>query len=295
MSKPLISVIIASYNSSKTIKKTLNSLIKQKDAENYEIIVVDSSTDNTAKIISRQFPGVRLYTFTERLFPGSARNFGVAQAKGTILAFTDADCIVGENWIHEIIKAHNENTHIVGGVIRNGNPESYVGWGHYFCEFSQWMPGSKERLMDEIPTGCLSFKRWVFDKYGPFLDDTYCSDTAFHWKLREDGYKSLLIPTIYISHSNIINLFKFLRKQSFHGRSFAKVRVNQKKFSNTERLIYAFISPILPIILFYRISTRVLKNRIYLKRYIFSLPIVILGLVMWSFGEFQGYLGIHHV
>ena len=76
-----LSVIIASYNSEKTIEDCLKSLENQKTDKNFETIVVDSSTDGTATFVEKRFPDVRLYRFSERKFCGDARNFGISLAK----------------------------------------------------------------------------------------------------------------------------------------------------------------------------------------------------------------------
>ena len=290
--KPLLSVVIASYNSEKTIEKCLRALVNQKNTKDFEIIVVDSSSDGTAQLVEKSFPKVNLYKLSEKKFPGGARNYGISQAKGDILAFTDTDCIVDKNWIDEIIEAHKVYPEhpAIGGAIDNGNQEDYVGWGAYFCEFSQWMPKVSKSLMVEIPTCCLSVKRWAFDKYGPFLDKGYCSDTAFNWRLGNDGHKPLLIPSVKISHINISRIRKFLSKELMHGQYFAKVRVSELKFSKFQRISFIIISPVLPFLLFFRIARRVLGNRIYIKKFIRSSPLVFLGLIAWSYGEFNGYV-----
>jgi hypothetical protein len=38
------------------------------------------------------------------------------------------------------VEAHMNPSPLIGGAIDNGNPDSYVGWGQYFSEFSRWMP-----------------------------------------------------------------------------------------------------------------------------------------------------------
>ena len=288
--KPQLSVIIASYNSRKTIEKCLQSLESQINQADHEVIVVDSFEDGTAEFVAQQFPKVRLYTFSERKFPGDARNFGITKVKGDIIAFTDSDCIVDHNWVNEIIKAHDAPYPAIGGVVDNGNPESHIGWGHYFCEFSQWMPQSPKHQMVEIPTCCLSIKRWAFEKYGPFLEGVYCSDTAFHWRLGNDGRQPMFIPSIKVSHINIRSLMEFLKKEIMHGNFFAKVRMSEKKFSILQRISFVMISPLLPFLLFLRVAKRVFKTRIYLKQFILSSPVVFLGLIAWSYGEFLGYL-----
>ncbi len=288
---PELSVIIASYNSSKTLEKTLASLRRQQFTGQFEIIVVDSSNAPTVEWIRRDFPEVRLFTFHERKFPGDARNYGILQAKSKLIAFIDADCIADKKWVSEIVNAHllHKNAPVIGGTVGNGNPKSLVGWAYYFCEFSQWMPGFFERDMPEIPTCCLSLKRTAFEKYGPFLEGTYCSDSAFNWKLAQDGLLPHFVPTIRVNHINLTSLRKFIAHAPFHGQSFARVRSREQHFSPAKRLFYAVICPALPFLLFFRTAKRTLQTREYLWPFIKSAPLVFLGLTAWAFGEFLGY------
>lgn len=286
-----LSIIIASYNSRRTIEKCLRSLESQPDQEVFEVIVIDSSNDDTPRLVAQQFPRVRLFTCSERKFPGDARNIGVSHAAGEIIAFTDADCFVDRDWVRQILQAHASTQHpIIGGTVDNGNPESYIGWAYYFCEFSQWMPQMTPCHMVEIPTTCLSVKRWAFDKYGPFLEKTYCSDTAFNWRLGREGYNPLFVPSIRASHINITSLSDFLRRKVFHGKCFAKVRMAEQEFSDLQRFIYLLLCPLLPFLLFSRITSRVCRKGVYGKQFVLSWPLVFLGLVGWSWGELQGYL-----
>src|ERR1051325_3213870 len=89
---PHLSVVIASYNSRRTIARCLESLEAQTYGD-FEIVVVDSSSDGAARAVEERFPDVRLVTFPTRKFPGDARNAGVRAARGEIIAFIDADCI----------------------------------------------------------------------------------------------------------------------------------------------------------------------------------------------------------
>ena len=95
----------------------------------FEVVVVDSSRDGTAKQIAATFPEVTLVTSTSRLYPGDARNLGVERARTEILAFIDTDCIVDARWIEEIAAAHRTDVLAAGGSVENANPESVIGWG----------------------------------------------------------------------------------------------------------------------------------------------------------------------
>src|SRR3989304_5559962 len=87
-----ISVIIPSYNSSQTVEACLQSVLNQKTKVNYEVLVVDSSTDNTLKILKRYVSKIRFLHFLKRCDVGTARNIGIKNVKADIIVFIDADC-----------------------------------------------------------------------------------------------------------------------------------------------------------------------------------------------------------
>ena len=283
-----LSVVIASYRAERTIEACLSSVERQSNRP-FEVIVVDSGRDSVAGLIARDFPHVRLFASAERKYPGDARNIGVRHSTGEVVAFLDADCVADINWAREILLAHQGPDPVVGGAIDNANPESYVGWAAYFCELSQWMPGGAPRRMTEVPTGCLSLKRWAFEKYGPFLEGTYCSDTAFNWRAGPDGISPLFCPSIRVSHVNFTKLGRFLPKQVMHGRAFATVRIREQRLPLWKTAVLGLGSPLLPFLLFARILARVLRNRTYLRRFVTASPAVLLGLAAWSWGECVGY------
>jgi GT2 family glycosyltransferase len=285
----LISVIIASYNSGKTIADVLNSLVRQKTGYTYEIIVVDSSSDETPVMLKRDFPAIKTLTFNQRKFAGDARNHGIAASTGAIIAFTDADCLVPENWIDEIARAHQEDYPVIGGAVDNANPECAIGWAYYFTEFNHWLPHIPAGYTFEIPGCCFTMKRWVYEKYGPFIVGTYCSDSAFQWRLLQDGRKPYFNPRIKVYHRNPDSLRDLLGHEPFHGKCYANVRVTEQRLPVGRIFCYLIGSPILPFLLFTRILMKVTKNRSYVAKFMQSMPWVFCGTTAWSFGEFQGY------
>jgi glycosyltransferase involved in cell wall biosynthesis len=138
---PELSVIITTYNAAGTIERCLQSLRAQRTDRRYEVIVVDSGQDGTARRVREGFPEGRLLSFATRKYCGEARNRGIPHARGRLVAFTDADCTVAEDWVKRICLAHQEDHLAIGGSIANGPSPSLVAWAASFCEFSQWMPG----------------------------------------------------------------------------------------------------------------------------------------------------------
>src|SRR3989344_1683869 len=119
-----ISVIIITLNEEKNIEECLNSIIKQ-DYPTYEIIVVDSSIDNTLNIVKR-FKKVNVIR-SERGF-AIQRNRGIESAKYDIISFIDADCMAPEDWLSKLAKTLEEEK--LAGVGGNAYPpinSPYIG------------------------------------------------------------------------------------------------------------------------------------------------------------------------
>ncbi len=268
----------------------MTALENQSYKEPFEIILIDSSEDGTPEIVRSRFPRVKLLHFDDRKYPGTARNIGIAQANGDVFAFIDTDCVADCEWLANIAAAHRSADLCIGGVVDNGNPESLVGWAAYFLEFSHWMPRGSKGELKEIATCNLSIKRSAFERYGPFLEQTYCSDTAFHWRMTGDGHHATMAPQIRIRHFNIDRFGSFLRHEYFHGNSYARVRITQTKFSPLRCVVYSLGSVLLPGLLYARIASRVLRNRQYGWKLIQCTPPLFAGLVCWSAGEAAAYV-----
>ena len=87
---PLVSVIIPTYNSACYLAESLDSVLHQ-SFRNFEIIVVDDgSTDNTEEVLRPYKDSIR-YIKKENGGPSSARNLGIREARGALVAFQDAD------------------------------------------------------------------------------------------------------------------------------------------------------------------------------------------------------------
>jgi glycosyltransferase involved in cell wall biosynthesis len=110
----MISVVIPAYNEEKYIRRCLESLRTQ-NFDEYEIVVVDNaSTDKTREIAEKYadkviFEGKKGVVF--------ARQKGFEEAEGDVIASTDADTVVGENWLQEIHRAFEKKIAGVYGPV----------------------------------------------------------------------------------------------------------------------------------------------------------------------------------
>ena len=81
MNDIFISILIPAYNARATILKTLTSLNQQDYSGKREIIVVNSSQDNTKEIIQSNFPDVKVVQLEKRVFTGYAKNIGLKKSE----------------------------------------------------------------------------------------------------------------------------------------------------------------------------------------------------------------------
>lgn len=104
---PSVSIIIAVHNEEKIIKRKIeNTLSLDYPREKLEIIVVsDCSTDSTEQMVSQfEKSGVRLFSVKPREGKHYAQAVGIDQAKGEIMAFTDAASILEKNALLNMVK-----------------------------------------------------------------------------------------------------------------------------------------------------------------------------------------------
>ncbi|MEM0007923.1 MAG: glycosyltransferase family A protein [Candidatus Bathyarchaeia archaeon] len=117
--KPLVSVIIPTYNSEKTIDACLRSVMEQ-TYPNIEVIVVDNySKDKTVEIAEKY--GARVFQLNAER--AGAKNFNLKKARGKYVCFIDSDMELTRKVIEECVSLM-ENYEKLGGVII---PERSVG------------------------------------------------------------------------------------------------------------------------------------------------------------------------
>jgi len=89
-SNPLVSVIMPNFNNEKFLAQAVDSVLKQTFV-NYELIVVDDgSSDRSIEILEGYGDSIR-YFCTENRGAAAARNLGILNSKGSVIAFLDSD------------------------------------------------------------------------------------------------------------------------------------------------------------------------------------------------------------
>lgn len=281
--KPLVSVIIPCYNSAKTIEACLHYVFQQQTSISYEVIVVDSSTDETPTIVREKFPAVKLIHLDQQTYPGAGRNIGVEQARGEFIAFIDSDCVAADNWLEKGVEAVKKGNPIVGGSVQNTNPGP-ISWPDYFLTFNEFMPSMPKREVQFMPTCNFFITSKAFQKAGGFREDLLAGeDTLFCYAACRD-YRLLFEPRLEVKHSNRETWKEFI----LHHRNFGKHSAYVRKHADIpgKGLVQnPFLALLAPVIRTGRIGWRMIRyNWRFLPAFVLSSPLVLLGTVAWSYG-----------
>ena len=97
----MISVVVPTYNEEQNIERCLRSLADQTvPRDSYEIIVVDGNSKDRTRELAEPLADKVFIQTSKRV--GGARNDGAMAASGDIVATTDADCILPQDWVERI-------------------------------------------------------------------------------------------------------------------------------------------------------------------------------------------------
>jgi GT2 family glycosyltransferase len=224
--KPLVSVIVCAHNATPTIEECLRSLSRLR-YPNYEIIVVDDgSTDGTGPIGAAY--GARLIRI-ERGGLSRARNTGIKAAKGSILAFIDADAYADPDWLtFAVATLERQDAVAVGGPNLSPPSDGFV------AQCVDLAPGNPihvlidEARAEHIPGCNMIFRKSALEEIGLF-DVTHRAagdDVDVCWKLLARRQTIAFSPSAVVWHHRRDTVKGFLKQQRGYG--FAEAHLHNR-------------------------------------------------------------------
>ncbi len=197
---PFVSIIVPAYNEGKVIENCVASILAS-DYPRFEVILVDDGSKDDTLAAMRAFetdPRVRVIGKANG-GKASALNAGLADSKGEILFFVDADGIFTPTTVREMLRGFiSEN---VGAVCGNDAPvnldriqtqlaciQTHVGTGFVRRALAQ---------VDCLPiiSGNIgAFRQEVIEKTGPFREGFIGEDLELTWRVHKAGYRVNFAP-----------------------------------------------------------------------------------------------------
>ena len=227
------SVIIPVYNRPNEIDELLDSLTKQ-SYSNFEVIVVEDGSENDCKAIIEKYTGELEihYFFKPNSGQGFSRNFGFEKAKGDFFVVFDSDCLIPEDYFHE-----------VEAYLEKDNLDAFGGQDKAHASFTPMQKAISYAMTSPFTTGGIrgnkkhtgvfhprsfnmGISKEVYNNTQGYKITRMGEDIEFSLRIIENGFKTGLIPEAYVYHKRRTSLNQFFKQLHFFGRA----RVNIKRF-----------------------------------------------------------------
>ena len=262
------SVIICTYNRSRSLLEVLNSLRSQKVPAGFqwEVLIVDNnSIDDTEAVVNKfaECSNLNLkYVKEEKQGLSHARNRGILEASGEYVAFTDDDAVVDRNWVAALYETFQKyGCDCVGGRIYLKPAKRLPQWLKSeiwgFLGFLDY--DNKPFYLDKKHPpfgGNMAFTKKVFEKVGYFNpkfgrigDNAFGGEEYdFFLRLTKAGGKACYQPAAIVHH--VIGAEK-LKKKYFWTLHY-KAGEREAFYDDTKYGRYFFGIPLFIISQFFR-------------------------------------------
>ncbi len=226
---PRVSVVVCTYNGSKTIRQTCDHLAKL-DYPDYEVLVIDDgSNDGTGAILDQLAEEYPLLRVVHKRNGGlsTARNVGLREATGQIVAYIDDDAYPDPDWLNFAVH-HLLNTNHVGV----GGPNLPVPEDGKIPTCVAHSPGGpnhvllSDRTAEHIPGCNMVFWKGALDAAGGFDPQFRIAgdDVDLCWRLQERDGVIGFHPTALVWHHRRGDVRGYLRQQTNYGKAEAMLQ-----------------------------------------------------------------------
>ena len=292
--EPFVSIIIPTTGEVKFIKGLVESVVKlDYPKDKFELIFIG---DKTTKLIEKNSKiakekGIDVTVEYNPVAAGQKRNIGSNLAKGSIIAFTDDDTILREDWMRNGVKHLQENEEYVGVGGPNYTPRQGLPFAKavgrifgskFLFSFRYTVGHSKAREIGHNPTCNYIIKKEIVQEI-QFHDSLWPGeDVEFDIRLSKSGYKILYAPDVVVWHHRRSRPIAFLRQMFNYGKTRAQVtRMHPNSF---DIRYFVFVLAFLMLMSLYYLSyidqevPVIGKIDIMIPLFLNSLYFVILGL-----------------
>ena len=203
--KPLIDIIIPTYNARNLLEKHLGITIKNSKEINQIIIVDDGSIDDTSDFLRTNFPHITYLPHKENLGFTKSINLGLKESKADFVILLNNDVEPIEGYIKNSLKYFEDPS--VFAVTFNEKNSSWpmVSFSEGKLQFTRGEDKTKPRFSGWASGGSAIFRREIWNKIGG-MDEVYApaywEDIDIGWRAWKMGYKIIWTPDANVLHEH---------------------------------------------------------------------------------------------
>lgn len=223
--KLFFSIIVPVYNRPEEIRELLESLRKQDFSEDFEVVIVEDGSSESAEDIAISFKDWLQISYYYKLNsgPGDSRNFGMQKAKGNYFIILDSDCILPQQYLVEVDKElKREFVHCFGGPdaadVSFTTVQKAINYVMTSFFTTGGIRGNKKALQKFEPRSFnMGLSKEAFQKTGGFGKIHPGEDPDLVQRLLKAGYKTAFTADAFVYHKRRIDWTKFYKQVSKFG------------------------------------------------------------------------------
>jgi glycosyltransferase involved in cell wall biosynthesis len=217
---PKVSVVVCTYNGSKTLDGCLRSL-ERLNYPDYEVVLVDDGSKDSVPEIAARYPYIRYHAQPNRGL-SAARNVGMDLATGEVIAYTDDDCFADPDWLYYLIAKLLET-----GASGVGGPNLLPTGDGPVAACVSASPGAPahvlldDALAEHVPGCNMAFWADRLRAIGGF-DPAYTragDDVDVCWRLHAEGDQIVFAPAAMVWHHRRSTVKAYLKQQRGYGEA----------------------------------------------------------------------------
>lgn len=219
-STPKVSVVVCTYNGSKTLDGCLRSL-ETLNYPDYEVVLVDDGSRDSVPEIAARYPFLRYHRQPNRGL-SVARNVGMDLARREVIAYTDDDCFADPDWLYFLVARLLET-----GASGVGGPNLLPTDDGPVAACVSASPGAPAHVLlddavaEHVPGCNMAFWADRLRAIGGF-DPVYTragDDVDVCWRLQAEGDQIVFAPAAMVWHHRRSTLKAYLRQQKGYGEA----------------------------------------------------------------------------
>lgn len=220
---PALTAIVIARDDQDRIERAVAAVVAQELPAPFEVIVVVSGADATARIVRERFPQVRLVELEGVALPGRARNAGLALARGDYVSFPGSHVELPPGSLAARLSAHEDGHAMVTGSLRNGT-DTPAGWASFILDHAWSLPGRPSGQLDGPPAHC-SYTRDALLLAGGFPEDLRAGeDTVVNRELWRRGLRAWRASDVELTHrSPCTTPARLVRHHWVRGRGLGRI------------------------------------------------------------------------